>query len=123
MGMKRISAIACLLTVASFAAPALAGDMSGYYGNTVVCTAADGGVTKVWVKQGGTYTVQRGGKNINGTWVDNGDKVCYTETDPASPAGTPPFCVSSELRKAGATWSLTDPGGNASQCVLKDGNT
>lgn len=125
MGMIRFAKIACLCSFAFvIVAPATrAGDMSGYFGNTIVCTDGDGSVTKVWVKQGGTYSINRGGKDIKGTWVDKGDQACYTETDPAAPAGTPPFCVSSELRKVGATWSLTDPAGKSSQCALKEGSS
>ena len=100
---------------------ASAGDMTGLFGNTIECTYPNGNVTKVWVKDGGQYTVLRDGNTVNGTWVDNGDQACYTETDPAPPAGTKPVCASSAPMKIGATWSITDPSGATSQCVLKQG--
>jgi len=124
MGMKQLSKIAFAAMAGAFfaASGAVAGDMSGLYGNTIVCTAPSGAATKVHVQAGGKYTVERDGKTIQGTWVDSGDLACYTEINPAPPAGTKPICTPSALMKVGATWSVTDPGGNVDQCALKEGN-
>jgi hypothetical protein len=123
-GMKQLSNAALAATAAVFlaASGAAAGDMSGLYGNTIVCTAPNGAATKVHVQAGGKYTVERDGKTIQGTWIDTGNQVCYTEVNPAPPADTKPICTSSALMKIGATWSVTDAGGNVDKCVLKEGN-
>lgn len=102
-------------------APAMAGDMTGLYGNTIMCTYPNGAVTKVHVQEGGKYNLEREGKTVQGTWVDSGEQVCYTEVDPAPPAGTKPICTPSAAMKVGATWSVTDSAGNASHCELKAG--
>ena len=123
--MTRFSTIACMSAAVVLLAltPASAADLSGYYGNTVVCTAADGTMTKVWIMDGGKYTINRGTGDIKGTWTDAGDNACFTEVDPAPPAGTKPFCPPGGARKVGDTWSLTQPDGKASQCMLKEGNS
>jgi len=109
--------------IASFAVAnaAAADSMAGMYGNTVVCTYPSGKITKVYPRAGGAFTVIRDGKTINGTWVDDGTNVCYTETDPAPPPGTKNVCVASKPWKVGDTWQATDPTGAVAACVLAAG--
>jgi hypothetical protein len=125
MGMKRVSKVASIASFVFFALVPQAGavDMSGYYGNTIMCTDSAGAVTKVWVKEGGKYTVNRGTGDIQGTYTATGDIACYTETDPAPPAGSKPFCPPGGPYKVGDTWQMTDPGGNVSQCTVKKGTS
>ncbi len=122
--MERLAKIALLAASAAFLATsgALAGDMSGLFGNTIECTNPSGNATKVHVLAGGKYSLERGGKTIQGTWADSGAQVCYTETDPAPAAGTKPLCTPSALVKVGDTWSVTDSDGTTAQCVLKAGS-
>jgi len=95
--------------------------MAGMYGNTVVAKYSDGRVTKVYIKPGGAYTVVRNGQTINGTWTDDTKQTCYTETDPAPPAGTKPICVPSMAHKVGDTWQVTDADGKTSTAVVVAG--
>ena len=117
--MRKVLGIA--FAAAFAASPAMAGDMTGLYGNTIMCTYPDGAVTKVHVQEGGKYNLVRDGKTVQGTWIDTGEQACYTETDPPPPAGTKPICTSSAAMKVGATWSITDPAGKTSNCELKAG--
>lgn len=121
--MKRLSQIVCVALFIVAAPHAGAADMSSYYGNTIVCTAPGGAVTKVWVKEGGKYTINRGTGDIQGTYTSDGDTPCFTETDPAPPAGSKPFCPAGPMHKIGDTWQITDPSGSTSQCTLKEGNS
>jgi hypothetical protein len=125
IGMTRFSTIACVTVAGALVATpvASAADLSGYFGNTVVCSSADGTMTKVWITDGGKYTINRGTGDIKGTWVASGDTACFTETDPAPPAGTKAFCPPAGAHKVGDTWSLTQPDGKASQCMLKEGTS
>ena len=119
----RLQFFASACAVAVFiASGARADNMSGMYGNTVVCSYPDGNVTKVYVEQGGAYTVIRGGQTIAGNWADDGTNVCYTETNPAPPAGTKPVCVASKAWKVGDGWQVTDPKGATCNAVLTAGH-
>ena len=104
-----------------FASAALADNEAGMYGNTVVCTYPDGGTTKVYLQQGGAYTVIRGGQTIQGKWADDGTNVCYTETDPATP-GAKPVCVANKAWKVGDSWQVVDPVGKTCTSVLMAGH-
>ena len=121
--MKTIVRIGVLaLGLGALAAPAWADNLGGLIGNTTVCTAPDGGVTKVKVMAGGAYTVQPpGGALVHGTVKDDGSQICYTETDPAPAAGTAPVCTPSGPRKPGDTW-IVQAQGATQNCVLKAGD-
>jgi len=122
--MKRLLVNVCIASFVWMLPQALAADESPYIGNTIVCTAADGAVTKVWIKDGGKYTLNRGTGDIQGTYADDASgNTCFTETDPAAPAGTKPFCPTGPMHKVGDSWSMTDPAGTSSQCVLKEGTS
>jgi hypothetical protein len=103
---------------------ALAGDMTGYYGNTVACKYANGEVTKVMVDANGTFMVMPTGRpSSTGNWVDDGKTVCYTQTSPAPGPNQKPVCNSSELRKVGDTWAVTDPFGGQCTATLTGGRS
>ena len=119
MNMKiAIAATALLASVAG----AQAGDMSGYFGNTVSCKYANGDVTKIYAAADGSFTVvPTGHPQSKGTWKDDGSTVCYTQTDPAPGAGMKPVCNSSQPRKVGASWAVTDPFGGQCTATLMAG--
>jgi hypothetical protein len=104
------------------AGTAYADNMSGFYGNTIVCTYPNGNVTKVYVEQGGQFTVVRGGQTVVGNWADDNTNVCYTETNPAPAAGSKPICLVSKAWKVGDGWQVTDPSGATCNAVLTAGH-
>jgi len=119
MRLAVTAAIAALCVVAS---GAQAGDMSGYFGNTVSCKYANGDVTRVYVRQDGTFSVVPTGHPMSkGTWKDDGSTVCYNQTDPAPGANMKPVCNSSEARKIGDSWTVTDPFGGQCTATLVAG--
>lgn|GEM_PF-6788017 len=109
--MKRILLATAL--VAASAGAAMADNLAGYYGNTVVQTAPDGKVTKSKVKADKTYTaVQPDGTNASGTWAwKDPTEACFTQTSPAPAAGQGPVCYKIEPKKAGDKWDVTSPDG------------
>lgn len=116
MGMVAVVAT-CVIT------SAVANDnMANFYGNTVVCTYPTGKITKVYTQPAGAFTVVRDGMTINGKWVDDGTNVCYSETDPAPPAGTRPVCVPSKPFRVGDGWQATDPTGATCSAILTAGH-
>ena len=121
--MKASIAMGLLATIA-FASGASAGDMSGYFGNTVACKYANGDVTKVMVDANGTFMVMpTGHPSSTGTWVDDGKTVCYTQTNPAPGPNQKPVCNSSEPRKVGDSWAVTDPFGGQCTATLTAGRS
>jgi len=121
--MNRILTIA--LATAAFAAigsGASAGDLSGYFGNTVSCKYANGDVTKIYVAQDGTFSVvPTGHPQSSGNWKDDGSTICYTQTTPPPTADMKPVCNSSEPRKIGDSWTVTDPFGGQCTATLVAG--
>jgi hypothetical protein len=114
--MTRILTAGLAATAALMCSTAIAGDMSGLFGNRIECRYPDGKVTKVWVEPGGKYSIQRpDGSTATGTWADSGSEVCYNDTNPAPPANAKAVCSPSTLRKVGETWAVTDPFGG--QCT------
>jgi hypothetical protein len=104
------------LVIGAAAAMALAGvahaDMSGLVGNTILIDGVPGGPIKIQLKGDGTYQTVSGAGTVKGTWKADGGKLCYTQTDPAPPAGRPnPFCAEGmDGKKVGDTWTI--PGQN-----------
>lgn len=121
--MKRILMVVIAATSAlAFGSNALAGDLSGYFGNTVSCKYANGDVTKVYVAQDGTFTVvPTGHPQSSGNWKDDGSTICYNQTDPAPTADMKTVCNSSQPRKVGDSWSVTDPFGGQCTATLVAG--
>jgi hypothetical protein len=121
--MKTSLAMGLLATIALTAA-ASAGDMSGYFANTVACKYANGDVTKVMVDANGTFMVMpTGHPSSTGTWADDGKTVCYTQTSPAPGPNQKPVCNSSESRKVGDSWAVTDPFGGQCTATLTAGRS
>ncbi len=96
-------------------------DVAGLVGNTVLLTTPDNNTIKIQLHADGTYqTLVSNGPGAKGTWkVDNG-QLCYSQTDPAPPAGRPnPFCAPGmDGRKVGDTWTQPGPGGNMNGSVV-----
>ncbi|MEI9988695.1 MAG: hypothetical protein WDM86_01545 [Rhizomicrobium sp.] len=113
------------LSAAAFlalASGAQAGDLSGYFGNTVSCKYANGDVTKILVAQDGTFSViPTGHPQSKGTWKDDGSTICYTQTDPTPSADMKPVCNSSQARAVGDSWTVTDPFGGTCTATLVAG--
>jgi len=106
--MKKIVGIgAFALAIGALAAGPASADMSGLVGNTIVANYSDGSVTKVRPAADGTFTIERSGGSFHGTWKDDGQQVCYQESDPSIKA----VCSPSTPRKVGDSWSVTDPNG------------
>lgn len=111
--MKRILIATALVAVSAGAA--MADNLAGYYGNTVVQTAPDGKVTKSKVNADKTYTaVQPDGSTASGTWSwQDATEACFTQTSPAPAAGQGPVCYKIEPKKAGDKWEIKTPDGKA----------
>jgi len=112
---------AAVTAALAFSGAAFADNEEGMYGNTVVCSYPDGRTTKVYLQPGGDFTVVRNGQTIKGKWVDDGANVCYTETDPAPPAGTKNVCVAAKPWKVGDGWTVNDPTGHSCSAVIAAG--
>jgi len=109
---------ALALALAAFAAGPASADMSGLVGNTVIVSYPDGTVTKVWPTADGAFTISRDGGIFHGTWADDGQQVCYTESDPA----VAKVCSPSPTRKVGDSWSVTDINGKTVTVKLAAGH-
>ena len=114
--------VGCLACAASLAlAGAAHADMSGMVGNTIVLNGANNLVIKVQLHADGTYQTAVGaGPAVKGTWKDKAGQLCYTQTDPAPPAGQPAeFCAPGmNGRKVGDTWTQQGPGGQLNGSVV-----
>ena len=112
-GLSAGAAAVCL------ASAAFADNVSGMVGNTAVCSAPNGGVTKVYTDTAASYSiVLPGGQSMKGTVKDDGTKICYTQTDPAT--SDPPVCTPSVARKVGDTWEVQAQG-SSQHCSLQAG--
>lgn len=111
--MKRILLASAVLALSAGAA--LADNLAGYYGNTVVITSPDGKVTKSKVNADKTYSsVLPDGTQTKGTWAWKDDTTaCFTQVTPAPAAGTAPACFKIDAHKVGDTWSTKTPDGKA----------
>jgi hypothetical protein len=103
--MKRILLGAAILALS--AGVALADNLAGYYGNTVVTTMPDGSVIKTKVNKDGTYSsALPNGTTAKGTWAwKDATTACFTQTEPAPPAGSAPACFPIDAHKVGDTWT------------------
>ena len=112
-GLSAGAAAVCL------ASAAFADNVSGMVGNTAVCSAPNGGVTKVYTDTAASYSiVLPGGQSMKGTVKDDGKQICYTQTDPATTDA--PVCTPSTARKVGDTWDVQAQG-MSQHCSLQAG--
>ena len=96
--------------------------IASLFGNTVVITSA-AGVTKAMVNADHSYsTVMPDGSTLKGTWAENGDNTCYTQTDPAPAADYKPFCAPNVARAVGDTWDAKGPDGSDVKFTLVAGH-
>ncbi len=119
--MKRILLGAAVLALSAGAA--LADNLAGYYGNTVVITAPDGKVSKARVNADKTYaTTLPDGTVVQGTWAWKDDKVaCFTQVTPPPAAGQAPLCLPIDAHKVGDNWSLKDKDGKETKYTMQAG--
>ena len=114
--------------LAFIATPALADDvMAGFYGNTVVVS---GGMIEshTHYRADKTFDVTASAMGTNykfgGTWEIKGDQVCRTFVGDMPPNTTNPNCsplAALAGHKAGDTWNITTPQGQARTLTLKAG--
>jgi hypothetical protein len=77
-----------LLSAALLAAPlgvqaAPSVGVSAAFGNTVLTIDPDGRSRKIWLQPDGTWTGKsRRGLALAGTWKEDGDKVCLSQSKP-----------------------------------------
>lgn len=111
--MKRILLATALVALSS--GVAMADNLAGYYGNTVIVTAPDGKVTKSKVKADHTYTsVMPDGTTTSGTWAWKVEpEACFTQVTPPPAAGTAPACFKIDPHKVGDKWETKTPDGKA----------
>ncbi len=108
-----VVALAC-----AFASAAAAQTYGGMAGNTSVCTAPDGGQTKVNIHADGSFVVHLpNGQTTSGNAVDDGKTITFTES--GAGAG-PPVQTPSVQRKVGDTWTV-DARGVTQNCTLVAG--
>ena len=113
-----------LLGSLAAASAASAGDMTGYFGNTIVCKYANGDVTRIHVEKDGSFTVvPTGHPQSSGTWKDDGTNVCYNQTNPAPGPNEKQVCNSSQPRQIGDSWTVTDPMGGICTATLIKGQS
>jgi hypothetical protein len=86
-------------------------DVSGLYGNTVVATFPDGKVIKVQLKADGAFSeTLPDGSAASGTYTDDANGVCFTQTAPPPPADAKPTCAPDLAgKKAGDAWDAPGP--------------
>jgi hypothetical protein len=117
--MKMIAKIAAAAGALALAGAAQAADMSSVFGNTIQITTANGLVVKLYMDANGAYSqLLPNGAQTKGTWADADGKICFTQTSPAPPAGTPANCVPSTAHKVGDTWTSTDSMGATSTVTI-----
>ena len=117
--LKSVMAGALVATVGiAFASSASAQSYGGMAGNTSVCTAPDGGQTKVNIHSDGTFVIHLpNGQTSSGTVIDDGKTLTFTETGPS--AG-PPVQTPSAHRNVGDNWTV-DARGATQNCTLVAG--
>ena len=110
--------LAAAAVICAVASAGWAGDFGGMAGNTSICTAPDGGQTKVAIHADGTFQLKLPDGSIHtATAVDDGKTLTFTETNPP---GAPPVQTPSTTRKVGDTWTV-QARGQTQQCVLAAG--
>lgn len=98
---------------------AMAGDLSGVFGNTVTITDANGGVTSVLVEEDNTYTVKTpDGAEIPGTWEVSDGQACFNAADAEGNATQ--TCSADIIGKGpGDTWTASNDAGETTVAVVE----
>ena len=118
MNRPIIVAVTAAAVSFGFASTAMAEPFGGMVGNTSVCTAPDGGQTKVMVHSDGSFQVKLPDGSVRtGSATDDGTNVTFTETGEG--AG-PPVQTPSTTRKVGDTWTV-EARGQTQNCTLAAG--
>ncbi|ALL13525.1 hypothetical protein [Caulobacter henricii] len=92
---------------------ALADPMASAYGNTVTITYPNGAVAKMHIDADGTYVTKTpDGASSKGTWKIDGGNTCFSQTEPAPPAGMAANCSPTAEKKVGDSWTAPGPNGS-----------
>lgn len=113
--MKRLAIVSGLALV--LAAPAFADTLGALLKNTLTMTDAQGGVTSVWLAEGGRLEqVDPAGMRAEGAWAMEEQRLCWTAR------GKSRICVPLEADKdVGDRWDVKGPTGQivASLAILE----
>jgi hypothetical protein len=102
-----------LLMASAVALPAAAGTMAARFGNTLVGTRPDGMEMKLYFKKDNTFdgklTLGFNGRTFlfGGTWRQDGDKLCTTQTRGLGPEKGVEKCGPIKGDKPGDSWVAT----------------
>lgn len=108
----RIAILAAVAVMAA-ASAAAADPMASAYNNTVTITYPNGAMTKMHIDADGSYVAKApDGSTAKGSWKIENGSTCFTQTEPAPPAGTPANCSPTVERKVGETWTAPGPNGS-----------
>lgn len=108
--MSKKLALGLLASLSLECAAFAASSTSGLYGNTVAIWYPDKTSDTLYLLPDGAYrlgSVQIG--DTEGTWEVEGDKVCLTQTTPATTR--PNICLSLVSKKPGDSWQDVGRGG------------
>ena len=104
--------MAAVLAV-GFSSAALADPMASAYGNTVAITYPNGAVAKMFIDADGRYAIKGpDGSTMKGSWKIDGANTCFTQTEPAPPAGMGANCSPTSDKKVGESWTAPGPNGS-----------
>ena len=104
------------------AGTAMADPMAGAYGNTVTITYPNGVAAKMMIDADGAYTtVGPDGSKAKGTWKAADGQTCFTQIDPAPPAGMAANCSPTVEHKAGDSWDAPGPNGSTLKIAIVAG--
>mgnify|MGYP003651402197 FL=1 len=96
--------------------PSLAGSMEPRFGNTMIASRPDGTVMKLYYNADKSFTgnIQPAGApmtiSINGTWRQDGDKLCVQPAAGPGGAMPPESCAELKGDHVGDTWETTVKG-------------
>lgn len=113
----RVLVSGSVLTIVMLASlPVLAGSMEPRFGNTMVATRPDGTVMKLYYDADKRFSgaIQPAGApmaiSINGTWRQDGDRLCVQPAAGPDGALPPESCAELKGDHVGDTWETTVKG-------------
>ncbi len=98
---------------------ALAGDLSGIFGNTIVITDANGAITSVLINEDNTYTAKTpDGTEVPGTWEVAEGQACFNSADAE---GNPVQTCSADIlgKGPGDSWTASGENGDSTVTVVE----
>lgn len=122
--MKRILLATAVLALSAMAATA--GNLDGYFGNTVNITFPDGKTAKAFINPDKTWERKHdGGPTFKGTYEEGKDgMVCFTQKEPPPPPEMKqPVCFKVDAHKPGDSWSTKDDKGAETKYTMTAGRS